>query len=493
MSLLSTISKDKSQGGERRASPRETLKWVVLSYFNKNKWGQLLDINEGGMLLECAHMPPLRKRITFTFQVMGNGSAGFGEGITDESLTVAGEAVWTRDFERLAGVQFVDLTEKSRQQIHELLLVETSSSHRALEERNIEEKDMQEEEDSPPVATAPLPGASVALSQANGDDGPWRGVEFSEPATGSYIELAPPAGEEIVESPDLSSDDTLSGEAQREHKLPAGSAPRMGRIARISVLSCLVLLALAAASARFIASRQAGAVEPFQKKQSPPAEASTASGTASSRVAGSPRPFQVEVIDVNNRRWVLSFDQNGSKKEANQGTSGPRKASISFPPSGLAIEKKHQPSPARPQEPAKFTLPAPRINHPSTNQVTVESLAAPALGTKVAGPPDGPVVSFLTREVPVPMGGDLQQARAIRSVPPEYPAMAKSRNVAGDVTMDALIDSAGNVVDVKVISGPLVLQRAAEDALRKWKYEPARLDGQPVAVHFNVIMKFRIP
>jgi len=490
MPLPSTISKDKSHGDERRASPREALKWVVLSYFDKNKWGQLLDINEGGMLLECAHMPPLRKRITFTFQVMGNGSAGFGEGITDESFKVAGEAVWTRDFERLAGVQFVDLTEKSRQQIRELLLIETSSSYTALEER-----DVQEEEDSPPDATAPpLPGASEALSQANGDDGPWRRVEFSEPATEAYPELAPPAGEEVLESPDLSSDDTLSGEAQREHKLPAGSAPQMARIALISVLSCLALLALAAASARFIASRQASAVEPFQKKQSPPAEAGTASGTASSRVAGSPRPFQVEVIDVNNRRWVLSFDQNGSKKEANQGTSRSRKASISFPPSGLAIEKKHQPSQARPQEPAKFTLPAPRINYPSTNHVTVESLAAPALGTEVAGPPDGPVVSILTgREVPVPVGGDVQQARPIRSVPPEYPAIAKSRNVAGDVTMDALIDSAGNVVDVKVISGPPALQRAAEDALRKWKYEPARLDGWPVAMHLNVIMKFRIP
>jgi protein TonB len=78
-------------------------------------------------------------------------------------------------------------------------------------------------------------------------------------------------------------------------------------------------------------------------------------------------------------------------------------------------------------------------------------------------------------------------------MPPIYPAAAKSNHVAGDVTMDALIDSAGNVKEVKVISGPPLLQQAAKDALRQWKYEPARLDGQPVAIHLSVVMKFRIP
>ena len=58
--------------------------------------------------------------------------------------------------------------------------------------------------------------------------------------------------------------------------------------------------------------------------------------------------------------------------------------------------------------------------------------------------------------------------------------------------MDALVDPAGNVTGVKVISGPTLLQEAAMAALRQWKYEPARLDGRPVSFHLNVTVKFRI-
>lgn len=58
--------------------------------------------------------------------------------------------------------------------------------------------------------------------------------------------------------------------------------------------------------------------------------------------------------------------------------------------------------------------------------------------------------------------------------------------------MDALIDPYGNVTSVKVISGPPLLHRAAANALRQWKYEPARLDGQPVAVHLAVTLNFHL-
>jgi TonB family protein len=481
MPLSSTISKDGLQGSDRRASPRETLKSVVLLFFDKNNWGQLLDINERGMLLECAHLPQLLKRIIFTFQVMGSEPAGSRGGIIDESFTVAGEVLWTLEFERMAGVRFVDLTEESRQQIRELLSIVTSGIPPA-----VEEKDLQEAEASPPEAIAPpsLPRASETLSEA---DAPGRGLESSESASEAYPELPPPFGEETFE-------------LQGKRKPATGSVPRMTRIALISVLSCLALLALAAASAKIKASRQAGTTEPFQKNQSSSVEAGRPGGAASSGVAGSARPFQVEVVDANNRRWVLSFVQNGSKNEVNRGASRPRRDSISFAPSGLAIEKKHRPPSTKPQELHKFALAAPKIKRPSTNRVTMEGLAVPALGTDLPPSPDGAMVSILAgRAVPVPVGppsavgGDVQQPRPIRSVPPVYPAIAKSNHVAGDVKMDALIDSAGNVKEIKVISGPPLLQQAAEDALRQWKYEPARLDGQPVAIHLSVVMKFRIP
>jgi len=88
-------------------------------------------------------------------------------------------------------------------------------------------------------------------------------------------------------------------------------------------------------------------------------------------------------------------------------------------------------------------------------------------------------------------GGDVQPARLIRAKLPDYPQLARTNHSGGDVTLDALVDDSGNVKDVKVISGPVLLRAAAKAALLQWKYEPARLDGQPTAMHLTVTMKFK--
>ena len=93
---------------------------------------------------------------------------------------------------------------------------------------------------------------------------------------------------------------------------------------------------------------------------------------------------------------------------------------------------------------------------------------------------------------PVAVGGDVRQAKLISSVQPAYPAMAKAQHVSGAVTIDALIDANGRVTTMKVISGPTLLQEAAKDALKQWKYEPAMLDGKAVPMHLTVTLQFRL-
>ena len=93
---------------------------------------------------------------------------------------------------------------------------------------------------------------------------------------------------------------------------------------------------------------------------------------------------------------------------------------------------------------------------------------------------------------PVVVGGDVKQAKLITSVPPAYPALAKAQHVSGAVTIDALIDASGRVTSMKVISGPTLLQQAAMDALKQWKYQPATLDGKAVPMHLTVTLQFRL-
>ena len=89
-------------------------------------------------------------------------------------------------------------------------------------------------------------------------------------------------------------------------------------------------------------------------------------------------------------------------------------------------------------------------------------------------------------------GGSLTQPKLISSPAALYPAEARTAHIQGDVAIDVFIDESGKVAATKVISGPPVLQQAAISAVRSWKYQPARLDGQPISIHIRVDVNFQI-
>ena len=70
--------------------------------------------------------------------------------------------------------------------------------------------------------------------------------------------------------------------------------------------------------------------------------------------------------------------------------------------------------------------------------------------------------------------------------------MARSQGLEGNVLVDALVDETGKVTQMNVLSGPILLRQAAMDALGKYKYEPARLDGQAVTTHTQVSFSFHL-
>ena len=60
------------------------------------------------------------------------------------------------------------------------------------------------------------------------------------------------------------------------------------------------------------------------------------------------------------------------------------------------------------------------------------------------------------------------------------------------MSIDAVIDTEGNVVEMRVVSGPPLLIPAAVNAVRNWKYEPTFLNDQAIAVQLIVTVKFRL-
>jgi len=63
--------------------------------------------------------------------------------------------------------------------------------------------------------------------------------------------------------------------------------------------------------------------------------------------------------------------------------------------------------------------------------------------------------------------------KIVTRVTPQYPEMARTMNLRGNVKAEALVEPNGVVKSVEVRGGHPVLVRAAEDAIYKWKWVPA--------------------
>ncbi|MGB8472580.1 MAG: TonB family protein [Candidatus Acidiferrum sp.] len=93
---------------------------------------------------------------------------------------------------------------------------------------------------------------------------------------------------------------------------------------------------------------------------------------------------------------------------------------------------------------------------------------------------------------PIRVGGRVQAPRAIYTPAPEYPSVAKTARIQGVVVISAILDEQGNVVQMKVVSGPFLLYQAALDAVSRWKYQPTYLNGEPISVEMNIVVTFQL-
>jgi protein TonB len=75
---------------------------------------------------------------------------------------------------------------------------------------------------------------------------------------------------------------------------------------------------------------------------------------------------------------------------------------------------------------------------------------------------------------------------------PKYPIDAKQAGVSGTVVMEATIGQDGAVKELRVVSGPQLLQQAAMDAVKTWRYRPYLFNGQPVEVRTTINVIFTL-
>jgi TonB family protein len=87
----------------------------------------------------------------------------------------------------------------------------------------------------------------------------------------------------------------------------------------------------------------------------------------------------------------------------------------------------------------------------------------------------------------------ISEATLLHKVQPIYPATARSQRMEGSVVLELTIGENGSPRDLKVVSGPPILAGAAIEAVRQWRYRPARLNGNPVAAQKQITVSFTAP
>jgi TonB family protein len=128
------------------------------------------------------------------------------------------------------------------------------------------------------------------------------------------------------------------------------------------------------------------------------------------------------------------------------------------------------------------TEPAPAAMSASTAAIHEASQPAPETPTVV--PVSTPEASSRAEEVTT-------QPVKIRGDSPAYTEAALRMRISGEVVLKLLIDKRGNVKEIDVIKGqPMGLTESARKAVRKWKFKPATVNGEPVEAIFELTINF---
>ena len=87
----------------------------------------------------------------------------------------------------------------------------------------------------------------------------------------------------------------------------------------------------------------------------------------------------------------------------------------------------------------------------------------------------------------------VMEGLVVKRVQPRYPTQALQMRIQGAVQLQATISKTGDITNLKVVSGDSILGRAAQEAVKEWKYKPYYLNGDPVEIQTQILVNFKLP
>jgi TonB family protein len=172
------------------------------------------------------------------------------------------------------------------------------------------------------------------------------------------------------------------------------------------------------------------------------------------------------------------------------------------------------PASANVQPPAKNTPPASPTKHEEAQPKREETVVLWAGPSRISGArdnsapvSDAPAISLGS----VPASGSLsnlaspfseppprrfltqsklEPVTVIKKAPPVYPLVAKLRRSSGSVVVQGTVDKNGRISNLQLISGPPLFRDAAFEAVKRWVFRPARLNGQAIEQSTKIRLDF---
>jgi TonB family protein len=91
------------------------------------------------------------------------------------------------------------------------------------------------------------------------------------------------------------------------------------------------------------------------------------------------------------------------------------------------------------------------------------------------------LILVATSALALSVNGDTSSDRkVVTHVSPVYPELARKMHIRGIVRVEAVVRPNGTVKSTRVLGGNPVLVNAAQDAVTKWKFEPAQSESTEV-------------
>jgi protein TonB len=170
----------------------------------------------------------------------------------------------------------------------------------------------------------------------------------------------------------------------------------------------------------------------------------------------------------------------------------PPREAVEQPPQPPAVETAAEPDEPPPED---LPLPPPPVPPPPRPAPPRQTAA------RAAPPPAAPRAAAPQAPEPAVRGGSAQitgvtanASPLYRPPEPRYPDGARQRNETGTVRVRVLLDAAGRVTQVELVSssGSAELDRLAQSYFAQWRWQPAMHNGQPVAGNVVTGITFRL-